>query len=184
MKKMMVLGFILSLVLICFSACDGDGAITFDEQSVFRFLNGNEIPINVQYIRTEYFYDPENPFPKNITIVSSTNEIEEYYEKHRKRIWDETGKLVPDLNFLNAIEKYNDNFFSDNFLVIIGITEGSGSIGHRVVRVYENGDILIKRLLPEAGTADMASWSIIIELKNDLKDRQFNLLPPVNKNMF
>ena len=90
MKKMMVLGFILLLVLIGFSACDGE--ITFDEQPVFRFLNGNEIPINVQYIRTEYFYDPENPFPKNITIVSSTNEIEEYYEKHRKRIWEKTGK--------------------------------------------------------------------------------------------
>ena len=39
--------------------------------------------LNVQYIRTAYFYDAECP---PITIVSSKEDLERYYEKHKRSI--------------------------------------------------------------------------------------------------
>ena len=136
----------------------------------------NETALNAQYIRTEYFYDTENPFPTGITVVSSTNEMEQYYEKHMRRTWDGYGNIIPDYNFLSVIERYSDDFFANNFLVIVSLTEGSGSIRHEVERIDDNGDIVINRLLPEVGTDDIASWSIIIELNNNLKIEQFQTI--------
>jgi hypothetical protein len=77
---------------------------------------------------------------------------------------------------LNAIEKYSDDFFAGNYLVIVLLGEGSGSIRHKVERVDTNGDIVITRQLPEIGTADMAAWNIIIELNNDFKPEQYQVV--------
>jgi hypothetical protein len=181
MKKAIIFACALSAVFMLHTACSE--TITADKPPYLRTPEGNRIPLNVQYIRTAYFYDSENPFPTNITIVSSTDELEEYYEKNRIKMYDGQGNQVPDENFLKAIEPYCANYFSDNFLVIVGLTEGSGSIRHRVVRIYENGDILIERLVPEVGTADMASWSILIELNNSFKKEQYQLLLPVRARL-
>jgi hypothetical protein len=92
--------------------------------------DGSGTGLNVQYIRTEYFSDAEYPNPAIITIVSSKNSLQEYYEKQRKRVYGGSGNLLPDSDFLDAIEKYSDAYFADNFLVIAGLVEGSGSIRH------------------------------------------------------
>jgi len=147
----------------------------FNEPSFLILSNGSKVNLNVQYLRTEYFYDHENPFPCNITIVSSTNELEQYYENHRLRIWDGQGNLMPDEVFLKAIENYTDIYFNENILLIVGITEGSGSIRHKVDKIDENGNIFIKSISPEVGTADMASWSIIIELNKSMSQQNFKV---------
>jgi len=134
---------------------------------------------DAQYIRTEYYYDHYGiwPPPAVIITISSREELEEHYERARIRYSDGYGNQVPDRNFLIAIERYDDNYFADNFLVIVGLTEGSGSIRHRVDRIDENGDIHISRWLPGGvGTADIASWSILIELENSWKDKQFRAI--------
>jgi len=74
---------------------------------------------------------------------------------------------------MDVILKYSSSFFEDNFLVIVSLQENSGSIRHNVERIDENGDIVINRLEPEIGTADMAEWNIIIELANSTKTEQF-----------
>jgi hypothetical protein len=132
--------------------------------------------MDVQYLRTDYFYNGEYSKPPVITVVSSKNDLQDYYEKHRKRIYGENGTLLPDNNFLNAIEKYSDTYFSNNFLLIIGLIEGSGSNRHKVEKIEGNGTIVIKRLLPEMGTADMAAWSIIIELDRNSKAKQYSAI--------
>jgi hypothetical protein len=131
--------------------------------------------LNVQYIRTEFFPFAEHPIPP-ITIVSSKEDMEQYYEKHKNKGWDLDGNLVPDYDFLDAIEKYSDDYFADNYLVIVRIVEGSGSILHKVERIDKNGDIVINRLLPEMGTCDMAAWSILIELNNNFEAEQFKVV--------
>ena len=181
MNKWGLFSFVLSLVLIGFSSCGT--TITSDEQPYFQFLNETTVPINVQYIRVEYFGHLKDSAPTHVIVIPSKNELEYYYKNYRMRIWDETGNLIPDKDFLNAIEKYSENYFLNNFLVIVGITENSGSIRHKLIRIYENGDILIKRLLPEMGADDMASWSIVVELGNNHKNKQYRLLPLLNENM-
>jgi hypothetical protein len=58
--------------------------------------------------------------------------------------------------------------------VIVGLVENSGSNRHKVVKIDEDGVIVINRLLPaEAVTADMASWSILIELNKNNTFKQF-----------
>jgi hypothetical protein len=59
------------------------------------------------------------------------------------------------------------------------VNEGSGSIRHEIEHIHKNGDIIINRLLPDKDivmTADMAEWHIIIELSNDFKPEQLNII--------
>jgi hypothetical protein len=176
------LAALLIAALFCGCTVDADDikAILSGIQS-----KGNEDPtpsvpdpdtsLNVQYIRTEFFPFAEYPNP-TITIVSSKEDLEQYYEKHKQRGWDLDGNLVPDYNFLDAIEKYSDDYFAENYLVIVRIVEGSGSIRHKMEKINENGDIVINRLLPECGTCDMAAWSILIELNNNFEAEQFQVV--------
>ena len=85
--------------------------------------------------------------------------------------------------FREGIEKYTDEFFAENFLMVIEVTEGSGSIRHEVERVDED-DIVINRLLPGQDiqmTTDMAEWLIVIELSRSfiepaLKREPWNII--------
>jgi hypothetical protein len=175
MKKLIQYSLPLLVIFITFSACanTADSRQIYDEPSHPMQSDGSRTGLNVQYIRTEYFSDAEYPNPAIITVVSSKSSLQEYYEKQKKRVYGASGNLLPDVDFLNAIEKYSDGYFADNFLVIVALVEGSGSIRHKVEKIDGNGIITIKRLLPEMGTADMAAWSIIIELDNSAKGEQF-----------
>ena len=119
-------------------------------------IDGNEIDFNAQYLRTSY---SSRLNQAEITVVSSVNELNRYFENRR----------------ISEIEKYTDNFFANNFLVIAGLVESSGSNRHEVKSVSETGDIVINRLVPEIGTADMAAWNIIIELNKNINTRQFKV---------
>ena len=170
MKKNIMYFWILLGFFMALAACNNMGDSGTVDEAPYLLVSGDKIAINVQYLRTEYF----DPFPPVITFVTSKNELTQYYEKNRMQISDGDGNLLPDTAFLTAIEKYSDSYFSDNFLVIVGLVEPSGSNRHKVQRIEENGDIVIKRLLPEEdSTADMAAWSILIELNNDFKVNQY-----------
>jgi hypothetical protein len=156
MKKIILLGMALSVIFLMLFACksaknsklpEGNPSLLSDVQ-------------DVQYIRVNWFSNVDYPIT---TVVSSKNELERYYD----------GNAVPDQTSLNATEKYSDDFFADNFLVIVLLQEGSGSIRHEVEKVDEDGNIVIKRLLPEVGTTDMAAWTIIVELRSDFKLDEF-----------
>ena len=121
---------------------------------------------NVQYIRS-YF----TSIVDSIVLVSSKNEIEQYYKENKQWIIDEYGNEI-DKDFLNAIEKYSDNYFADNFLVIIKCVEPSGGNRHSVESIDENGNIVINRLLYGL-TCDIGCWSIMIELNNKFKSKQY-----------
>jgi hypothetical protein len=142
-----------------------------DKSSSLLLSDGTGINLNVHYVRTEYVHNDKYSNSPNITVVSSKNDLQNYYEKN-----------VPGNNFFDVIKKYSDNYFSDNILLIIDLVEGSGSIRHKVKKIEENGTIVIKRLLPEMGTSDMAAWSIIIELAKSLTPKQYRIVL-VDKNI-
>lgn len=121
---------------------------------------------DVQYIRVGSGQGPRNPA---YTVISSMNELNQYTRNfNRGSHW-----LT---EYENAISKYSDSYFRDNFLLIVLLEENSGSNRHKVERVDKNGDIIIERLIPEIGTSDMATWSIIIELNNNLKLDKYNII--------
>ena len=66
------------------------------------------------------------------------------------------------------IAAYDDAWFKTHQLIVVPVDEGSGSVRHKVLLVTKES-IVINRLAPEVGTADMASWRIFIEL-----DRSFS----------
>ena len=151
MKKLMV----LSIIFVALSAFTCSSRI------------GDEIPFNAQYIRIQYFY----PHLQNaITIITSTNQLKQYYNEHQISAWNGQGGELSD----RAVSEI-DSFFANHFIVAINLVEGSGSIRHKVENIDTNGEILIKRLLPEGGTDDMAAWSIMIELSNTFRNKQFKV---------
>jgi len=138
---------------------------------------GNRADFNARYIRTDGYYEgAEYPV---VTVISTKEELDKYCEKYETRydlISQSSASSGASTGFLGVVENYTESFFESNFLVIVLLEENSGSVRHEVLRVAENGDIAIKRLIPEIGTADMAEWNIIIELDNGLKAEQFNVV--------
>jgi len=152
---------------ICLLFC---GA-TFVLLACNSFGSADANAFNVQY--TRYTICTPNE-PTAITVISSKNEIEEYYGKRKTKIWDKQGDVWYEQEDYNTIEKYSDDYFADNFLVIVELWEPSGAIRHRVEKIDKNGDIVINRLIPRIYIEDdLGDWGIIIELNNNFKVEQF-----------
>jgi hypothetical protein len=138
----------------------------------------NSIDFNAQYMRWQFpFAIPS----QDIAVISSRNELEQYYEEAWKflSLAEPVGYNWLITNFLNTVEKYNDDYFANNYLVIVGLVEMSGSITHKVESVSENGDIVISWFSPEIQTDDIERWNIIIELSNDVKVEEFKVVGAV-----
>ncbi|MDR2583834.1 MAG: hypothetical protein LBC75_10170 [Fibromonadaceae bacterium] len=125
---------------------------------------------NVQYTR----HTRSLEFTTTTTVISSKNEIEEYYGKRKIKICDKQGEVWYEQEDYNTIEKYTDDYFADGFLVIVELWEPSSSIRHKVEKIDKNGDIVINRLVPRLHVIDdMWNWGIIIELNNHFKVELF-----------
>ena len=138
------------------------------------------IDFNAQYIRTDgYHEDVKYPVVK---IIRSVRELSEYYEANKEgyslgrndNVYSDTT-----IGFLDACDKYDDAYFEDHILIMVLLEEGSGSIRHKVQSVHMNADghcyIYIDRIVPEAGTCDMAEWHILIELETEVDLEDINV---------
>ncbi|MCL2816671.1 MAG: hypothetical protein FWD23_18890 [Oscillospiraceae bacterium] len=158
----------LIILLIVFSACDNSNE------------SEDSADFNVQIFRTNLHEYMDGV----VTVLTSRFILERYYESAYPNAYypEENIDYYASL-FREGIEKYTDTFFEENFLLIILVNEGSGSVRHEVERVDKN-DIIINRLLPGNDiqmTDDMAEWHIIIELSRDyivpkLKTEPFNVI--------
>lgn len=73
--------------------------------------------------------------------------------------------------FTESVAHCDEAFFQENTLLIVYITEGSGSVRHEISALnIENGTVFVgvRRLVPEVGTADMAGWFAVLEVPNEL----------------
>lgn len=131
-----------------------------------------EIPLEygVQYIRTDGYH--ENLKYPGVAVLDSTQDLRDYYNCYYE-LYDlePRSDISTDstLGFGNACGRYGEDFFSKNFLIFVILEEPSGSIRHKVTDVYHHPSegvcIRIDRIVPEAGTDDMAQWHIILELE-------------------
>lgn len=135
-----------------------------------------EIEFHAQYIRTNGYSEGE-AYPK-IFWIASNGELKEYYESNREK-YDFASREHPysdeTIGFADALKRYDDVFFEENELLFVLLEEGSGSVRHKVTEIkamlsQDNGkqyilQPVIERLIPYAGTDDMAEWHIIIEIR-------------------
>jgi hypothetical protein len=138
----------------------------------------NSIGFEAQYIRTAGYVNNEQ-YPI-ITIIKSKKELEQYYHQY-KDTYDfsrKTGKLLSDMTigFLDAIDKYTEEYFTNRFLVIVILEEGSSSITHEIDGIDVDGNIIIKRLnVTGMGNSDMEEWNIIIEIANEFSQNNYTV---------
>jgi len=123
---------------------------------------GDISSIKVLYNRIDWRDDMDGSL-----IVRSAEELHNFYDELKAVSMNE---LDDDLIWRLTGEQYNDAFFAKHFLVLITVSEPSGSNRHELTSITDDNGVLsihIDRLLPEIGTADMAGWLIVIELSND-----------------
>jgi len=169
MKKTILPVMTLLIVLLTFAACTSTQAHSENP------LTNTQPRINVQYVRVTWYSSGER-YPV-VTVISSRNELERYRGNKRVQLYAAAqfhSGLAPEL--ASAFANYTDDFFANNFLVMILLEENSGSITHNVEKIDNNGNIFISRFIPEMGTADMAKWYILIELENKFKRETFNVI--------
>ncbi len=115
----------------------------------------------------------------NHQIFQTTTELSDYLANYGELYTlIENHKGEPAL-FATVIQKYDQQYFQDNALVLVALTEGSGSISHEVTayKVTDNAIVInIKRYSPETLTDDMAYWHILVEIeKGDYSNKKIEL---------
>jgi hypothetical protein len=124
---------------------------------------------SAQYVRTNGYHNGR-AYPI-VTVVRSTAELAAYYEKYRGD-YDLQRRQNPasdyTMGFLDAIDRYGEEYFSKNLLIVLILEEPSGSNRHKVTGITAGSlslDIAVERQIPGIGTADMAEWHVLIEMK-------------------
>lgn len=139
----------------------GENSDTYSEPTPVEFT--------VEYLRTDFTdFDVEVP---QYAVIRSADDLNRFYtdyngaldlERHEKVYSDTT------IGWLDQSSKYSDEWFKSNDLLLIVLSEGSGSNRHEVasvVKTQSGTSVSIKRIVPDVGTDDMAGWTLFIEVK-------------------
>ncbi|MCL2591818.1 MAG: hypothetical protein FWD82_00510 [Defluviitaleaceae bacterium] len=143
-----------------------------------------DINFNSQYIRTDWIEQSWDvwPLPNTVVRISNIEELNEYIGSYSDwedfGWWDMYGTPIIPPYFNTLQTTFTENFFLEKQFIIVRVGEGSGSNRHRVTRITQYGEIFINRILPGRGmygTADVAVWSIIIELPQAFNPDNFTI---------
>lgn len=102
-------------------------------------------------------------------VIESMDELEKYIKTnmdeygllHKEKVYEDST-----IGFVDAVEQYDEEYFKEKTLVIVLLTESSGSIRHKVSKASVKDGIMeikIERNVPEIGTCDMAGWHVLVE---------------------
>ena len=122
---------------------------------VFQLVACSTIERNVEIVRTQW--DSSN-VQGQFHIIDSADELNEYVSVENC------------MKLSNAVEKYDESFFENKTLVFVLLSEGSGSVSHKVRSINFNNGVLevkVKRKVPEIGTCDMAEWTVMFEISKE-----------------
>lgn len=174
MKRFFSALLLIVLSVLVLTACGGSNNSSTPQETPDAGV-GNEPPaavdppaqgdvssIVVLYNRIDWRDNMEDT-----SIIRSADELRDFYEELKAA---NDNELDNDLVWRFTGDQYNDSFFADNFLVLITVSETSGSNRHALSSIAEDNNKLIiniDREIPDIGTADMAGWLIVIELSNN-----------------
>ena len=122
---------------------------------VFQLVACSTTERNVEIVRTQW---DSSDVQGQFYIINSADELNEYVSVENC------------MKLSNAVEKYDESFFEDKTLVFVLLSEGSGSVSHKVRSINFNNGVLkvkVKRKVPEVGTCDMAEWTVIFEISKE-----------------
>ncbi len=132
----------------------------------------NSSSIEAMYIRGEHEVALDEP---KVEMLKSYDELKDYYDTNKETyLLTNVRKLISGVkyeegDFLQFCEKYDEDYFKDKSLAIVYITEGSGSIRHKVTDI--KGHIIeVERISTKSGlvTDDIANWRIVVEVHKDI----------------
>jgi len=152
MNKRLILPLLLLVFML--SACtDEDPNYTYMDVGETSNYQMDEQKVTI--IRSDMF---DLTDANALILINDVESLKQYYRP-------------VDMPFNETLFDYltdiDETFFETKSLIIIGLTEPSGSIRHKVsnIEITEDRALLeINRNVPEIGTTDMAGWHIIIEL--------------------
>ncbi len=105
---------------------------------------------NAVRIRGDYMGQSNDP---DITVITDHEQFARMFDVYRYEL-----------------EPFDEAWFDTHIMIVAGITEGSGSIGHELMGVTKSDEDItlhINRILPEIGTCDIAYWHIIVGIDKD-----------------
>lgn len=124
-------------------------------------VNLKEYGFSAEYIRTGCPSDDGIAFP-SVTVINTEEELNNYKN-------DNLEKYGLNDAFTTECEKYNEDYFSEKTLILVYLSEGSGSTSHKVTKVSaddtEKLSVYIETDTPEVGTCDMAYHHIFISIE-------------------
>lgn len=110
-------------------------------------------------------------YPCDITYSSDVDE--EIYDGIT--VIDSAEKLSGFADQLDE-SRYNADFFKDSALIIAYFTEGSGSVKLSFEGVSADGEVVVRREIPEIGTCDMAYYRMVIEIPQEIAHKDFRIV--------
>ena len=155
MKKILLKTFVMCFVMLLCSFL-----VAFDS-----------VDNSAQFVKTKYFSIEDNTY----FVIESYEELEKYYSENESKYGFNIIRSES-LNFKDAIQNYDEEFFANNNLVIVLLNATSGSKRHKLTNCeLEDGtlNLEIKIVSPEYCTDDMASWHVLVQVEkapiNDVK---------------
>ena len=121
-----------------------------------------EKPVSLAYDAAIYRtngYQNGARFPQT-HVLRSRAALEEY-RNGDGAIFDFSGAIN------QALDVFDDTFFSTHELVFVVLESGSGSVRYEVLDVISDEDgltVALRSNAPEVGTSDMAEWHVILTL--------------------
>ncbi len=101
-------------------------------------------------------------------IIRSRDELDGFYNSFSGMLNLERSE---GLGFLDYADDFDDAYFENGTLILITLSEPSGSISHVVDGVNKNPDgsysVYIHRVVPEVGTDDIAIWQLFLGLESE-----------------
>jgi len=129
-------------------------------------FENSTIAFNAQSIKLGIYFDRDTQ--KNIwksvgsyVVITSRYDYEQYMKNN----------IVSD----SVFEMYTDDFFTNNYLVIISSGEGSGSNSNHIESLNVDGEIVIRGRFSWI-TLDMVQNILIVELNNTFLPAKFNVI--------
>lgn len=129
-----------------------------------------------QAIRTGCYYSANSEYPDfpYSVIIENSEELKKYIKENensfdlsrKEEVYSDTT-----IGFLDAVDKYDDEYFKENSLIIAVDTQPSGSIRytHAYLECIGNSELFdtlrIIEYHPCLQTCDEAAWHIIVESK-------------------
>lgn len=108
---------------------------------------------------------------RNLPIhkFDTLNELKQF-KSHYENIYSIDEKYDEIASFNEATEKYNEEFFSNNSLILVYVSAGSGSYRYDIKDIYLDEESFIvnieKTNNPEVFTCDMAGWFITVSVSD------------------